>query len=141
MSSLYSQLSVLKDDEDFFLNSRTNKTIKELENQINTLSALYANKIANLVKSIWTTYDENTEVKLIKLGALNIPLLHSEFSVLKLDGSFFKKFLDQFLIVGAVKSKSKISLSDIIKDKKITTFAQLEEFLISILDCSYFKKK
>ena len=28
MSSLYSKLSVLKDDEDFFLNSRTNKTVK-----------------------------------------------------------------------------------------------------------------
>lgn len=35
MSSLYSQLSVLKDDEDFFLNSRTNKTIKEIQKELN----------------------------------------------------------------------------------------------------------
>ena len=35
MSSLYSQLSLLKDDEDFFLNSRTNKTIKEIQKELN----------------------------------------------------------------------------------------------------------
>ena len=35
MSSLYSKLSVLKDDEDFFLNSRTNKTIKEIQKELN----------------------------------------------------------------------------------------------------------
>ena len=35
MSSLYSQLSVLKDDEDFFLNSRTNKTVKEIQKELN----------------------------------------------------------------------------------------------------------
>ncbi|MCT7546422.1 ATP-binding protein [Aliarcobacter cryaerophilus] len=35
MSSLYSQLSVLKDDADFFLNSRTNKTIKEIQKELN----------------------------------------------------------------------------------------------------------
>ena len=35
MSSLYSQLSVLKDDENFFLNSRTNKTIKEIQKELN----------------------------------------------------------------------------------------------------------
>ena len=35
MSNLYSQLSVLKDDEDFFLNSRTNKTIKEIQKELN----------------------------------------------------------------------------------------------------------
>ena len=34
MSSLYSKLSVLKDDEDFFLNSRTNKTIKEIQKEL-----------------------------------------------------------------------------------------------------------
>ncbi|WP_323590875.1 hypothetical protein [Aliarcobacter butzleri] len=35
MSSLYSKLSVLKDDENFFLNSRTNKTIKEIQKELN----------------------------------------------------------------------------------------------------------
>lgn len=35
MSSLYSQLSVLKDDADFFLNSRTNKTVKEIQKELN----------------------------------------------------------------------------------------------------------
>ena len=35
MSSLYSKLSVLKDDEDFFLNSRTNKTVKEIQKELN----------------------------------------------------------------------------------------------------------
>ena len=35
MSSLYSKLSVLKDDADFFLNSRTNKTIKEIQKELN----------------------------------------------------------------------------------------------------------
>ncbi|PWE20417.1 hypothetical protein DF188_08075 [Aliarcobacter skirrowii] len=35
MSSLYSKLSILKDDEDFFLNSRTNKTIKEIQKELN----------------------------------------------------------------------------------------------------------
>ena len=34
MSSLYSKLSVLKDDADFFLNSRTNKTIKEIQKEL-----------------------------------------------------------------------------------------------------------
>ena len=35
MSSLYSKLSVLKDDENFFLNSRTNKTVKEIQKELN----------------------------------------------------------------------------------------------------------
>ena len=33
MSSLYSKLSVLKDDENFILNSRTNKTVKEIKKE------------------------------------------------------------------------------------------------------------
>ncbi|RXJ96063.1 hypothetical protein CRU94_05485 [Arcobacter sp. AHV-9/2010] len=35
MQSLYSKLSILKDDESFFLNSRTNKTIKQIQKELN----------------------------------------------------------------------------------------------------------
>ena len=35
MQSLYSKLSILKDDEKFFLNSRTNKTIKQIQKELN----------------------------------------------------------------------------------------------------------
>ena len=38
MSSLYSKLSVLKDDENFFLNSRTNKTVKEIQKELEVVS-------------------------------------------------------------------------------------------------------
>lgn len=49
MSSLYSQLSVLKDDEDFFLNSRTNKTIKEIQKELNITidEAMVSNEVLN----------------------------------------------------------------------------------------------
>ena len=35
MQSLYSKLSILKDDESFFQNSRKNQTIKQIQKELN----------------------------------------------------------------------------------------------------------
>ncbi|MGJ0310725.1 hypothetical protein [Aliarcobacter cryaerophilus] len=58
MKSLYSQLSILKDDESLFLNFKKNQTIKQIQKELNiTINEVIVLSISNHI-NITKTYQK-----------------------------------------------------------------------------------
>ena len=58
MKSLYSQLSILKDDESLFLNFKKNQTIKQIQKELNiTIDEVIVLSISNHI-NITKTYQK-----------------------------------------------------------------------------------